>query len=305
MEIIRKQLIYCPDGSLDWAQTHAMNPTVDVLSEEIIRVYFSSLDANKIGRIGYVEVNAKNPSEIIHVSDKPVLDIGIDGTFDDNGVVPSSIITYKGTKYLYYFGFQMVQKVRFLIYSGVAISTDNGKTFTRDSEVPVLDRNKIDKYICSLPHVLEDKKKFKIWYSGVNEWTEVNGKELPLGNIRYIESSEPNTFRASKIHRCLEPLKDEFSLSRAFVYKRNEVYHMIFSRRMRATDKYKLGYAQSLDGIEWIRNDNNLQISPSKSKWDDQMMCYTSLIDIQGRQLLFYNGNGFGETGFGYAVVKD
>ena len=304
MEIIRKQLIYCPTGDMEWAQTHAMNPTVDVLSENIIRVYFSSLDSSKVGRIGYVDLNAKNPSEVINISDKPILDIGLDGTFDDNGVVPSSIITHKGIKYLYYFGFQMVKKVRFLIYSGVAVSTDNGNTFKRHSDVPVLDRNKTDKYICSLPHVIQDNNVFKVWYSGVNEWTQVKGKTLPLGNIRFAESSDPTMFAASNIKKCLEPLKDEFSLSRAFVYKRNDTYHMLFSRRMRETDKYKLGYAQSQEGIQWNRNDNYLKISDSTSKWDDQMICYTSLIQINGQHLLFYNGNGFGETGFGYAVVK-
>ncbi|MGZ3883577.1 MAG: hypothetical protein ACXVPD_05130, partial [Bacteroidia bacterium] len=114
MNIERKKLIFVPDGSLWWAKTHAMTPTIDVMDDRI-RVYFSSLNEQMTGRIGFVDLDKKNPENVIHVSKEPVLDIGVDGTFDDNGVVPASVINYKGQKLLYYHGFQLVKKqVRFL-----------------------------------------------------------------------------------------------------------------------------------------------------------------------------------------------
>lgn len=303
MIITRKKLIYCPDGTLPWAKTHAMNPTVDVLSKDVIRVYFASLDENKIGRIGYIDLNANNPEQILDVAKQPILEPGIKGTFDDNGMIPSSVITVKGVKYLYYFGFQLVKQVRFTIFTGVAISTDDGKTFKRYANVPLLDRNQTDLYIRSLPHVIHENDIYKVWYSGVNEWTDVLGRELPVGNIRYTDSADGLTFNRDNFTTCLEPRPEEFSLSRACVFKHENLYKMLFSRRLRSNDTYQLGYADSEDGKKWLRDDSKIQVSGPAGVWDKDMICYTFLVSINGSNCLLYNGNGFGASGFGYAEV--
>jgi hypothetical protein len=35
------------------------------------------------------------------------------------------------------------------------------------------------------------------------------------------------------------------------------------------------------------------------------MICYPCVVEVDGRTLMFYNGNGFGQTGFGYAVLEE
>jgi hypothetical protein len=84
----------------------------------------------------------------------------------------------------------------------------------------------------------------------------------------------------------------------------NDKYKLLFSSRLRETDAYKLGYAESIDGKTWVRNDSILQVSGPSGDWDSDMICYTSLINLNGKKHLFYNGNGFGQTGFGYAEVN-
>lgn len=292
-----------PEGDLWWSKTHAMMPAVDVL-EDRIRVYFSSLDESNTGRIGYVDLDKNNPENVTFVAQEPVLDIGVDGTFDDNGVNPSCIFTHDHKKYLYYYGFQLVKKARFLIYSGVAVSTDGGTSFKRNSLAPLLDRNDTDTFLRSLPFVINDNGIFKMWYTGVNEWTYVNGKKLPVGNIRYMEGNTPLDFKGGDILTCLEPLPHEFSLSRPFVFKRDGLYKMLFSIRLRETDSYTLGYAESADGKKWNRDDSRLSIAGSTQEWDSEEMCYTSVVQVNGKDYLFYNGNGFGSKGFGYAEIK-
>jgi hypothetical protein len=300
MILVRKNRIYVPDGNLSWAMSHAMNPTVDILDNDTLRVYFSSLDAQGVGRIGYVDVNAANPEEVLYISSEPVLDIGLKGCFDDNGVVPSCIKTVGNLKYLYYYGFQKVEKVRFLLFTGLAVSHDGGKSFERFSKTPVLDRTNDDLYIRSLPYILIEDGIWKMWYSGVNRWVEIMGKELPFGEVKYVESTDGIHFTASQL--CLTPYEDEFSLSRAFVFKRKGQYHMVFSRRMK-TDTYKMGYAQSKDGINWHRDDSKILVSEATQDWDSEMICYTSVIEVKDKAYLFYNGNNFGRTGFGYAEI--
>jgi hypothetical protein len=74
------------------------------------------------------------------------------------------------------------------------------------------------------------------------------------------------------------------------------------------TDKaqsYRLGYAESSDGIDWTRKDEEVGIARSDEGWDSVMMCYPYLYQHRGRKYLFYNGNGFGESGFGYAILEE
>ena len=83
-------LVYNPDGSLWWAKTHAMIPTPIRLNEKIVRVYITCCDAEGIGRVGYVDLNAQDMTEVVDVSKEPVLDIGVPGTFDENGALVCS-----------------------------------------------------------------------------------------------------------------------------------------------------------------------------------------------------------------------
>lgn len=66
---------------------------------------------------------------------------------------------------------------------------------------------------------------------------------------------------------------------------------------------YKLAYAESDDGVNWIRDDNKLNISLSSSGWDSQMMAYPAVVRYKDKTYLFYNGNNYGYDGFGYAEL--
>ena len=99
--------VYVPDGSLPWAQRYAFPPTPYLLGDEVIRVYVAFCDAEMVGRVGYVDVDASNPSRVLRVSREPVLDIGEPGAFDENGVVPTCTLEVGGRLYMYYVGYQL------------------------------------------------------------------------------------------------------------------------------------------------------------------------------------------------------
>jgi hypothetical protein len=62
-------------------------------------------------------------------------------------------------------------------------------------------------------------------------------------------------------------------------------------------EPYRLGYAESVDGLNWKRKDNDADIQRSPEGWDSQMVCYASVIEAGNRTFLFYNGNNNGESG--------
>jgi predicted GH43/DUF377 family glycosyl hydrolase len=73
------------------------------------------------------------------------------------------------------------------------------------------------------------------------------------------------------------------------------------------TDKkhaYRIGYAESSDGIKWTRKDDIVGIDVSEDGWDSQMIAYPYVYEHEGRKYMIYNGNGFGKSGFGYAVLS-
>jgi len=64
---------------------------------------------------------------------------------------------------------------------------------------------------------------------------------------------------------------------------------------------YRMGYAESADGLVWQRMDDADETRIAKSEWDNEMQCYPYVVQIEGKRYMFYNGNGFGRSGFGLA----
>jgi len=302
MKWLKKGLIYCPDGSSSWAKHSALTPTPILLNDEVIRVYASFRDHSGVGRIGYVDVDAENPSTILKVSKKPVLDIGSPGTFDDNGVILGDVVKIADQLYMFYVGFQLVEKVKFLAFSGLAISHDGGNTFTRIKQFPIMDRADEGLYIRAIHSVLVEKNLVRVWYAAGNQWTWIGDKPYPSYEIRYMEANMDMLFGSSG-RLCIKPQNDEYRIGRPRVYQTENGYRMFYTWG-NLHGGYMLGYAESKNGIEWKRFDAQVGIGLSENGWDSKSVCYPALLKYKDREYMFYNGNDMGKTGFGYAVLS-
>lgn len=300
----KKGRIYVPDGSRSWARWYAFPPTPYFISDDVLRIYIGCCDENMVGRAGFVDVSAANPSEILQVSENPVLDIGTPGAFDENGLLPTSVLKVDDRMYMYYVGYQLGMKVRYFQFEGLAYSEDGGNTFKRRLKVPVIDRS--DAELLNRTSAFIRRRAdgtFEMWYVGGSEWTTVNGKALPMYNIRYLTS--PDGIAWGPEGRVCVDLKDEdeHALGRPYVIEHDGLQKMFFARRTRSKD-YRLGYAESKDGLNWVRKDDEVGIDVSESGWDSEMISYPSVVRYKDRFYLFYNGNNLGETGFGYAQLE-
>lgn len=76
---------------------------------------------------------------------------------------------------------------------------------------------------------------------------------------------------------------------------------MWYSRR---GTSYRIGYAESADGLSWRRLDHQDGIEVSDSGWDSEMIAYAYVFDAEGERYMLYNGNGYGATGIGLAVLE-
>ena len=295
--------IYVPDGTLAWAKKYACPPTPLLMPNGVLRLYTGFCDENTVGRAGYVEVDPADPTKVLNVTAEPVLDIGVPGAFDENGVLPTSVIRVGDEIFMYYVGYQLGYKVRYFQFEGLAISRDGGETFSRYSQVPVIDRSDDEMHNRTSAFVMADEGRFRMWYVAGSEWLTVNGKAMPTYDMRYLESADGKKW-GDRGRVCLELQRpEEYALGRPWVIKDPDRYRMFYSVRSRAKG-YRIGYAESADGLRWERMDDQVGIDVSPSGWDSEMIEYSSIWRHAGRTYLFYNGNNCGETGFGCAVLE-
>lgn len=301
----RLGLVFGPSGESSWAKSHATVPTPVLLRDGEIRVYVGMLDERGVGRVGYVDVAAENPRHILRISEQPCLDIGERGCFDDNGVLPSCFVQHDGRLYMYYNGFQLGVKIRYTIFSGLAVSDDGGETFQRVSRAAVLDRSDKERTFRAAPFVCKENECWRIWYPAGSSWVEIEGKEVPVVKIVYAESNDgihwPEQGRLVIDFRD----DDEHGVGRPWILRENGLYKMFYSIRVKSRPGYSgLGYAESPDGISWIRKDEELGLELGAAEsFDSHMLRYGVPVKIGQQTLLFYNGNDFGRSGFGYAVL--
>ena len=285
-------IIIKPQKRLWWMQTHAFVPFAEQIDGPIFKVYFSGRDQHNRSHIGYAIIDIENSSKVLEYSLEPVLTIGELGCFDDSGVTPSWIINHNGIKYLYYIGWNRRSSVRMGLITGLALSKDNGKTFKRVSRVPILERSNEEPYnIITGPSVILENNTWKMWYVSCVGWVN---EDLPKYNIKYATSSDGiNWHRDGTVAIDFKSL-DEHSLARPSVLKDKNIYKMWYSYK---GNDYRIGYAESNDGINWERMDNKVSLDVSLDGKDSEMIGITHMFKYEHRMFSVYNGNNYGIEG--------
>lgn len=296
-------LAYAPAGGQWWARTHAFIPTAEVLDERTIRVYFTGLDEQRHGRVGYVEIDARDAMRVTYVAPEPLLDLGEIGCFDDSGVNASCIVHHDGRKRLYYIGWQRAERVPYMLFTGLAESPDGVSPFRRVTRVPVLDRTDTEPFSRSAPCVLPQDGGFRAWYWTCERWS-VEGSWVHYNNvIASAFSSDGITWMTDQLPVLAPEGVDDYSIGRPWVVREASLFRMWYSTRSRSIP-YRIGYAESVDGVSWERKDEISGLDRSETGWDSEMVCFPCVVDAGGKRLMFYNGNRHGATGFGVAVLE-
>lgn len=123
-------------------------------------------------------------------------------------------------------------------------------------------------------------------------------------HIKYDESADGiQWYRKPQVAIDFQ-YENEYAISRPCVLKEEGTYKMWYSYRAGPLGStYRIGYAESLDGHAWVRKDEQVLLEPSERGWDSTMIEYPYVFDHNGRHYMLYNGNDFGKTGIGLAVL--
>jgi hypothetical protein len=301
----KKGNIFDPRAHRAWAGTHAQVPTV-LVKNDVLRIFYADRTPANQSFTTYLDVARDDPSRVVYLHKKPILPSGRKGTFDDDGVMPAFVIEERGRVYLYYNGWNRRVTVPFHNATGLAVSEDGGDTFTRLFDGPILDRVPLEPYIAVTPCVLKDGDDWLMWYSSGVDWVEVAGKPEAVYVIKHAHSRDGIHWERPNILSVI-PRHPGEAFSHPTVIKVGDLYRMWYCVRDSedyhdGRGSYRIGYAESRTGREFQRRDDDAGITASDSGWDSTMICYPYVVSVDDRTYLFYNGNGFGQSGIGYAI---
>ncbi len=298
---------------LSWMREYSQAPSV-LIFDQFIRVYFSCRPLPNNGKYvsytGYVDLNRTDLFEILNISKTPVLELGKPGTFDEFGTYPTSVIRRGDDVLAYYGGWTRCESVPFNVAIGMAISRDNGETFEKIGEGPVISYSILEPFIISGPKIRRFNGQWYLWYIAGRKWIENAGKPEPVYKIRMASSNDGIIWVKNEKDLIESKLEEnECQASPDVIFYKNK-YHMFFCYRYSLDYRgkkngYRIGYAYSDDMMNWIRDDTKTGINISEEGWDSEMISYPHVFELDNRIYMLYLGNEVGRFGFGLAQLVD
>lgn len=308
MKWIKKGQIYSPEiMRANGMILHSQNP-VPVVLEDRIRIFFACRPQHDISVPTYIDVAKYDMKKILYCNKQPILELGKRGTFDEFGIIPTEIVWHDDELWMYYTGWQRGINITYTLSIGLAVSRDQGQTFYKKYEGPVLDRTKDEPYMTMAPCIFYEDLLWHAYYASGIGFLQEKDKYEPQYIIKYATSEDGINWHQKNI-AVIEKQMDDESNTRPTVVKMNGEYHMWFCYRgghdYRGGERsYRIGYAKSSDLKKWFRDDSAAGIDVSSSGWDSEIITYPYVREIEDKYYMFYNGNGFGKTGFGYAELQ-
>ncbi len=298
---------------ISWMKEFAQSPSV-LIFDKYIRVYFCcrplpDINGQYVSYIAYVDLNRFNLFEIINISQDPVLKLGELGTFDEFGTYPVSVIRHGYDIRAYYAGFTRCESVPFNAAIGVAISHDNGETFSRLGNGPVLSYGVDEPFVLGSPRVRVFGNNWYLWYVAGKKWMKDSERQEPVYKIRMATSDNGLDWKKAGKDIIVDVLEENECQASPDVFFSNRKYHMFFSYRYCLGFKtkgrgYRVGYAFSDDLMNWTRDDINVGINVSDKGWDSESISYAHVFELDSNIYMLYQGNQIGRFGFGLAQLE-
>lgn len=294
-------LLYAPPGQgrHEKLLTHAANPVPVHMAGDVYRIYYSGRDARNRSSVGAVDIDVVR-RQVVEDHAEPFFVHGPPGTFYADGVSIGCCYRAQDGLSMLFMGWQAPEGGQWRGDVGrLHVRPDLSLVLAEDE--PILGADAVDPISLSYPWVHEASDGYTMWYGSTLTWDAGNAEMLHV--IHRARSLDGRTW-----HR--EGLAVPYEVGRAQAFSRPTVacdadgtFRMWFSFRSGRGEKYRIGHAVSADSVDWQLALDEAGISVSGSGWDSEMIAYPAVFDHAGERYMLYNGNGYGRTGFGIAVL--
>ncbi len=299
-------LVYRPPNDGSWRDGFGQMPVVAELPDRL-RVFFSvRAPRDPAGlfksNMYWIDVHRDDPMRVIGQVDRPLLPFGRPGSFDEHGLMPSSINWAGDVLRMYYCGWMRLAGVPYSMSIGLAESRDGGTTFTKLGEGPLFSRTPTEAFLEGGPCVRHDGTQWHMMYTSGTGW--IDGEAIYV--IKHARSDDGVVWERDGKAVVPELVENECQ-ARPTVIQIESRWHMWFSYRFgldfrtNTSRGYRIGYAWSDDLLTWHRDDALAGIDLSTTGWDSEIVCYPYVFSSGDQLFMYYNGNNFGQDGFGCA----
>jgi hypothetical protein len=214
---------------------------------------------------------------------------GEEGTWEDLSVLMPSVLEIRDTLHMWYAGFSAAEE------SGIGhvFSTDDGLTWTKNPENPVLKtgpEGSWDELRVYVPSVVYDETNsiFHLWYVGADaSGHEESGYASSTDGINWTK------YASNPIH---------VKLGTSAILLKDNKFHLWGSSS--SQNGWVMGYFRSDDGITWSEVEDPV-MSPESGKWDYPRVQSSSAVFDGNTYHLWYSGGGFMTWQIGYATSTD
>lgn len=314
----KKGLIFDPTfhkNRPEWMVNFAQAPNV-IIFDEFVRVFFCCRPAPSennqfVSYCAYVDLDRKDLFKVIKISNQPVLSLGGLGSFDEFGTYPVSVMRDADDIVAIYGGWSRCESVPFNISLGLARSKDGGVSFQKYGTGPVLSHSPDEPFTVTSPKIRRYGDTWYLAYTAGRRWIlGEDGRPEIIYKLRIATSADGINW--SRLNRDIVESKlgeDEAQACPDIIFA-NGKYHMFYCYRHgldfrdNKARSYRIGYASSLDMLNWHRDDAMIDIDISENEWDSEMVAYPTVFELDGSFYMLYAGNGVGKTGFGLAKLE-
>jgi hypothetical protein len=219
------------------------------------------------------------------------VNLGIVGTFDEDGVMPSSLIESPDETRMYYIGWNRGSTTPYRLSIGLLLR--HGGKFTREFLGPILDRSPENPFFVTTPHVFRTDVGFKMLFSSGNGWTTSGFQQESIYGIKEAVSTDGVTWTNFKDINLAET--SEMCVARPYFFEAH-----VYSSVRNAVEFRNPGQGYRIKVHKLVGETTYVECTSSweTDLWSNKDRSYSSLIRLNGKRLIFYNGECFGKTGF-------
>lgn len=261
---------------------HAQIPVVQVIGG-LWRVYVTDRTPANKSYIRYFDFCPLTGS--VMPDENNMFFAGQPNQFDSDGVMTACIVDDR----FYYTGWKIVGNK---YHHNIGMALMRGGHLT--NRIVVMAADEKNEFLCSSPFITVKKQHWRMWFisgEGCGGWTDYG----PKYTIKHAESSDGLNWKETGMNF---PRRENEVFARPFVIH-DTIWKMWYSYLFLEKNKcYRIGYAESQDGVNWVRKDNLVGIDVSSEGWDSETVAFPYIMENH----MFYSGNKFGEGGVGYAV---